>query len=192
MVDRVCLDLNVLLAPVIAAASARALGRSVRPAATRELVRWAHRGASPSGPYQLVCSESMLAHLETILLDRMAPATRPLGALRYPALLREAALRGPAPAPMPFATLGPVQAAAFQDAEDARVFADAVAGGADLLVTATLSDFAGVATETPWVSKEGVWLGGTVPLPGRAPLQIAHPRLAAQWLRSGTRPHPAP
>lgn len=88
----------------------------------------------------------MLAHLESILQDRMVPATRPLGALRYPALLREAALRGLAPAPMPFATVGPVQAAAFRDAEDARVFADAVAGGAGVLVTANLSDFAGVAT----------------------------------------------
>lgn len=74
--------------------------------------------------------------------------------------------------------------AAVQDAEDARVFADAVAGGPGLLVTAKRSDFVRVATATPWLSRDGVWLGGAVTLPGRLPLRIAHPRLAARWLRS--------
>lgn len=90
--DRLCLDLNVLLAPVISAAGARRCGRPVRAARTRGLVRWVMRGASPSGPCQLVASESMRSDLEGRRRVRLAAPHLLLHATRYPDLLRDRAL----------------------------------------------------------------------------------------------------
>ena len=72
----------------------------------------------------------------------------------------------------------------LRDEEDRHVLEVAVAGEADLLVTANMADF-----ETADVLKVG---DGTrirlYPRPGRATLVIAHPDQARDWLRAGALP----
>ena len=79
----------------------------------------------------------------------------------------------------PSLTLGGVGVIPTLDVEDRHVLETAWAGGADVLVTANLTDFVR-PTDEPIV--EGrlyqSWRGGV-------PMMLAHPFEAARWLRSG-------
>jgi hypothetical protein len=72
----------------------------------------------------------------------------------------------------------------LRDEEDRHVLEVAIAGEADLLVTANMADF-----ESADVFKVG---DGTRirlhPRPGQATLVIAHPNQARDWLRAGIQP----
>lgn len=171
---RLCLDLNVWVADFLGTRRGRRGGRSPWLA---DAVR---SGACQAGPLQLVISLGMLDRLALVLTrefqveaDAAETLVRAIGSV---------ASFGPA-GDHPHALVGG-GVYPLRDEEDRHVLEVAVAGDADLLVTANMADF-----ETADVLKVGD--GARIrlyPRPGRATLVIAHPDQARDWLRAGMLP----
>ncbi|WP_424140310.1 PIN domain-containing protein [Roseomonas chloroacetimidivorans] len=171
---RLCLDLNVWVADFLGTRRGRRGGSSPWLA---DAVR---SGACQAGPLQLVVSLGMLDRLALVLTrefqveaDAAETLVRAIGGV---------ASFGPA-GDHPHALVGG-GVYPLRDEEDRHVLEVAVAGEADLLVTANMADF-----ETADVLKVG---DGTrirlYPRPGQATLVIAHPDQARDWLRAGVPP----
>jgi len=174
---RLCLDLNVWVADFLGARRGRRGGSSPWLA---DAVR---SGACQAGPLQLVVSLGMLDRLALVLTrefqveaDAAETLVRAIGGV---------ASFGPA-GDHPHALVGG-GVYPLRDVEDRHVQEVAVAGEADLLVTANMADF-----ETPDVLRVS---DGTrirlYPRPGQIPLVIAHPDQAHDWLRAGVLPSAA-
>ena len=171
---RLCLDLNVWVADFLGTRRGRRGGSSPWLA---DAVR---SGTCQAGPLQLVVSLGMLDRLALVLTrefqveaDAAETLVRAIGGV---------ASFGPA-GDHPHALVGS-GVYPLRDEEDRHVLEVAVAGEADLLVTANMADF-----ETADVLKVGD--GARIrfyPRPGRATLVIAHPDQARDWLRSGVAP----
>ena len=171
---RVCLDLNIWVADFLGTRRGRRGGSSPWLA---DAVR---SGACPAGPLQLVVSLGMLDRLALVMVrefqveaDAAETLVRAIGSL---------ASLGPA-GDHPHALIGG-GVYPLRDEEDRHVLEVAVAGEADLLVTANMADF-----EADDIRKVGD--GARVrlyPRPGRAALVIAHPDKACDWLRTGIPP----
>ncbi len=171
---RLCLDLNVWVADFLGTRRGRRGGSSPWLA---DAVR---TGTCQAGLLQLVVSLGMLDRLALVLTrefqveaDAAETLVRAIGGV---------ASFGPA-GDHPHALVGG-GVYPLRDEEDRHVLEVAVAGEADLLVTANMADFA-----TPDILKVG---DGTrirlYPHPGQATLVIAHPDQARDWLRSGVPP----
>jgi len=130
-VVRLCLDLNVF----IAAELSKAAGR--RDSASQLLVGYVEQGHSSLGPIQLVISQGMLDRLEVRFHDAAGLSQENAAALVT--TLAELARLGPA-------GLGRVMPVGtgvlpMREPEDRGVLETALAGRADLLVTANWRDF---------------------------------------------------
>ena len=174
---RLCLDLNVWVADFLGTRRGRRGGSSPW------LADAMRTGVCPAGPLQLVVSLGMLDRLAVVLArefrieaDAAETLVRAIGGV---------ASFGPAGG-HPHAVIGG-GVYPLRDEEDRHVLEVAVAGEADLLVTANMTDF-----ETADILKVG---DGTrvrlCPRPGRAALVIAHPDQARDWLRAGVPPSTA-
>ena len=171
---RLCLDLNVWVADFLGTRRGRRGGSSPWLA---DAVR---AGVCPAGPLQLVVSLGMLGRLGLVLVrefqvepDAAEGLVRAIGGLSSlgPAGGHPHALVGGGVYPL-------------RDEEDRHVLEVAIAGEADLLVTANMADF-----EAADISKVGDGARLRLcPRPGRAALIIAHPDQARDWLRAGTSP----
>jgi predicted nucleic acid-binding protein len=174
MTLRVCLDLNVLVANLLA----RAKGR--QGTACQALVAAVRRGRCAAGPVQLVISWGMLDRLEDVLRHQLGIARGT--AQRYRASLAALAVAGPSGLP-PSLTLGGTGVVPLHDVEDRHVLETALAGRADWLVTANLADF--IAPGDDVVIEDRLVVRRAPP----RELQLVHPFLAAAWLRQ---PWPSP
>lgn len=167
---RVCLDLNVFVADLLA----RREGRE--DTAVRVLVDGVARTATPLGRLQLVISVEMLNRLRSVLEGLLGVS--PAAVETYVGAVTRYARSGPSGQP-PLLVLGGTGVLPVPDREDAHVLETAVAGRADLLVTADMDDFAfsdTTALETNRVLRFRR---------GDHDLVIAHPFRAARWLRKG-------
>ena len=174
---RLCLDLNVWVADFLGTRRGRRGGSSPWLA---DAVR---AGTCQAGPLQLVVSLGMLDRLALVLMrefqvdaDAAETLVRAIGGV---------ASFGPA-SDHPHVLIGG-GVYPLRDEEDRHVLEVAVAGAADLLVTANMADF-----ETPDVIKVGD--GSRIrlyPRPEQALLVIAHPDQARDWLRAGVLPSAA-
>ena len=170
---RLCLDLNVWVADFLGTRRGRRGGSSPWLA---DAVR---SGACQAGPLQLVVSLGMLDRPALVLTrefqveaDAAETLARAIGSV---------ASFEPA-GDHPHAVVGGVYP--LRDEEDRHVLEVAVAGEADLLVTANMADF-----ETADILKIGDDARIRLyPRPGQATLVIAHPDQARDWLRAGVLP----
>ena len=182
---RVCLDVNVWIAHLLAIQNSRVGGSA------SGLVRIVHDMTCAAGPVQLVISWEMLGTLEAVLArlefdpQSISDNTAALigimkaGPLRFdPHLLPEGGRSLP-----------------MKDMEDAGVLASAIAARADLLIADNLDDFAikdaeRVATQT--VRRRGGSRRQLYALilerSDGVSLVIAHPIDAIEWLDAGMRP----
>lgn len=167
---RLCLDLNVFVADLLA----RLAGRD--DTAVRLLVKCAAHTTTPLGPVQLIVSVGMLNRLRTVLETGLGVS--PETTETYTGALTACTRYGPS-GRSPLLVLGGTGVLPMPDREDAHVLETAIAGRADLLVTADMADF--------------TFPGVTVLDEGRVlrfrradhDVVIAHPFRAARWVRQG-------
>lgn len=169
---RVCLDLNVWVANLLAGR----LGRT--GTATQTCVAAVQRGATSFGDAQLVISWGMLTRLRAVLEDKLALPSEVVGP--YLAAIAASARVGAPGAPL--VVLGGTGAMPIRDAEDAHVVAVAVAGYADVIVTANFADF--VPYQAVVVQPDRV----AVLAHAAGRLVVAHPAAFAEWVRGGALP----
>jgi predicted nucleic acid-binding protein len=171
---RLCLDLNVWVADFLGTR------RGKRGGSSPWLADAVRSGACQAGPLQLVVSLGMLDRLSLVLTrefrieaDAAETLVRAIGSVASfgPAGDHPQALVGGGVYPL-------------RDEEDRHVLEVAIAGQADLLVTANMADF-----ETDDILKigDGVRIR-LYPRPGQATLVITHPDQARNWLRAGIQP----
>lgn len=171
---RLCLDLNVWCAALIASRRGRTGSSSVA------LVEAVRRGECPLGPVQLVVSWGMLDRLRQVYVDALA--IDPVDAEINLRAIAGMARLGPA-GDAPHLLLGGTGVMPIHDAEDAHVLEVALAGRADIVATANLDDF--------MVRQSDVLLRGRIGLhrsPAGHAVIIAHPDQVAGWLRRRTFP----
>ncbi len=166
---RVCIDLNVLCAAILADARGRA------DTASQTVLNAVRRGGSPLGEMQLVISWSMLNTLRRVLLTRFPLSPQAVEA----AVSAIAGLARTGPhADGPHLLLGGgVQP--LRDVEDAHVMDVALAGRADLIVTNNFKDF--VAYRTDVRVPERIAVHSTAD----ARVVVAQVFAAAEWFRQG-------
>lgn len=174
---RLCLDLNVFVADLLSPRS-----RDQRSAASF-LVDTVRNGECPVGPVQLVVSHGMLNRLRSVLETR--GGLDPAAARRFVGGVAAIAANGPS-WDAPYLVLGGVGVVPMRDEEDRGVLEAAVGGRAHLLATANLRDFAGIGGPARITLSPGQVL--LYKQPGKPPLVIAAPTLAARWLRLGVFP----
>lgn len=171
---RLCLDLNIWVADFLGTRRGRRSGSSPWLA---DAVR---SGICQAGPLQLVVSIGMLDRLALVLTreflveaDAAETLVRAIGGV---------ASFGPAGDHLHALVGGGVYP--LRDEEDRHVLEVAVAGGADLLVTANMINF-----DTADVVRvdDGTRIR-LHPRPGQATLVIAHPDQARDWLRARVLP----
>ena len=184
---RVCLDLNVFVADLLAA------GQGRNGSAT-QLVEMVRRGWCALGPVQLVVSWTMLETLRIVL-------TRTLGrndawANLLVKNIADIAAGGALYRP-PHLLLGGTGTRPMMDAEDATVLDAAIAGQADLLVTGNIDDFLrGGKSMLPSeiIADRRLKTGKVVPAVAAIPrfgephLIVALPQEAVVWLSRGIEP----
>jgi hypothetical protein len=147
------------------------LGR--RGTAAQTLVDAVRSGLSPRGPVALVISWGMLNRLREVLVRFDFGANQ---ADRLIQVIATIARDGPS------LTLGGVGVLPLDDEEDRHVLETALAGGADMLVTQNLRDFARQDARTLVADRyHGVEAAG-------GKLLIVHTYAAAAWLRGENPP----
>lgn len=167
---RLCLDLNVWLGAFLSERLERT------GTATQALVDAVRSGACERGPVALVISWGMLNRLQKVLMAQGFGEPEAQGLIE---VIATYAREGPS------LTLGGVGVLPMDDEEDRHVVETAFAGGADLLVTHNLDDFAGADAQALVASRA---YGATR---GAAKLLILHTYEAAAWLRGEPIPHQA-
>uniref|UniRef100_B8HZ90 PIN domain-containing protein n=1 Tax=Cyanothece sp. (strain PCC 7425 / ATCC 29141) TaxID=395961 RepID=B8HZ90_CYAP4 len=170
---RFCLDLNIWCAALLAERKGR------QGTAAQTLVQMVRLGTCPLGPVQLVISWGMLNRLRLVL-------ERDLGVIPETADLLIETIGGYAhlgPAGIsPQLILGGTGVLALRDQEDAHVLEVAIAGRANLLITANFKDFLSKDTDVVVPEQHAIHNA-----PGHR-FHIVHPYLTLDWLRSGTIP----
>lgn len=165
---RLCLDLNIWCAALLADKKGR------QGTASQTLVEIARRGHCPLGAVQLVISWGMLNRLRKVLEESLNVPH--LAADLYIDTIRGYAQLGPTGA-SPQLTLGGVGIIALQDEEDAHVVETALAGRANVLVTANFRDFISNDTHIIAPERHAVHVAAT------HAFHIVHPYLMMDWLR---------
>jgi predicted nucleic acid-binding protein len=157
---RVCLDLNVWCAQLLAARAGR------EDTACQAIVR-AVRRPDTQRPLQLVISWGMLLRLEQVLTRKLEFPVADVAALIQ--LIAGYAAQGPA------LTLGGVGVIPIVDAEDRHVLETAWAGEADVLVS---GDVSGLLTDAEVLIPDRL----AVLMRGGRRLYLVHPFAFAAWL----------
>jgi len=170
---RLCLDLNIWCANLIS------IRKGKQNTASQRLVDMVRQGTCGLGPVQLVISWGMLNRLRRVL-EKDLQVEHSAADLYIDAIQGYAQL-GPAGLG-PQLTLGGTGVLALPDTEDAHVLETALAGQADVLVTANFSDFIANDTQIILPNRHAFY---TTPA---HQVQIVHPYLMMNWLRKGQIP----
>jgi predicted nucleic acid-binding protein len=165
---RLCLDLNIWCSALLADKKGR------QGTASQTLVEIARHGYCPLGSAQLVISWGMLNRLRKVLEESLKVPH--LAADLYIDTIRGYAQLGPT-GTSPQLTLGGVGIIALQDEEDAHVVETALAGRANVLVTANFRDFISNDTRIIVPERHAVHTAAT------HAFHIVHPYLMMAWLR---------
>jgi predicted nucleic acid-binding protein len=171
---RVCLDLNVWCAALLADRKGR------RNTASQCLVAMVRQGSCLSSPVQLVISWGMLNRLLKVLVQNLQVSSQT--AELYISTIAAYAHLG-AVGTSPQLTLGGTGVIPLQDTEDAHVLETAIAGRANVLITANFKDFISKDVQVVIPDRHAVYRG-----PDDHAFQIVHPYLMMDWIRSGQIP----
>lgn len=167
---RLCLDLNIWCANLISKQKEK------QNTASQNLVEIVRQGTCGIGPVQLVISWGMLNRLR-LVLEKNLQVPYPVAKLYVDAIRGYAELGSSGAGPQ--LTLGGTGVVALRDSEDAHVLETALAGQADVLVTANFSDFISNDTKIVVPGRHAIH---TTP---RHSFHIVHPYLMMGWLRQG-------
>jgi predicted nucleic acid-binding protein len=171
---RVCLDLNIWCAALLADRKGR------QNTASQSLVAMVRQGSYLTSPVQLVISWGMLNRLQKVLVQDLKVSTQT--AELYISTIAAYACLG-AMGASPQLTLGGTGVIPIRDTEDAHVLETAIAGKADVLITANFKDFISKDTEVVIPDRHAVYRS-----PDDHAFQIVHPYLMMDWVRSGQVP----
>jgi predicted nucleic acid-binding protein len=171
---RVCLDLNIWCAALLADRKGR------QNTASQSLVVMVRQGSCLSLPVQLVISWGMLNRLQKFLVQDLKVSTQT--AELYISTIAAYACLG-AMGTSPQLTLGGTGVIPIRDTEDAHVLETAIAGKADVLITANFKDFISKDTQVVIPDRHAVYRS-----PDDHVFQIVHPYLMMEWMRSGQVP----
>ncbi len=172
---RVCLDLNIWCAALLAD------GKGRENTASQSLVAMIRQGACLSRPVQLVISWGMLNRLRKVLTQDLKVSAHT--ADFYLSTIAAYAHLGALGA-SPQLTLGGTGVIPLRDTEDAHVLETAIAGKADFLITANFKDF--ITKNTAVVNPDRHAIHHSPD----CTVHIVHPYLMMDWLRSGKIPDP--
>lgn len=172
---RVCLDLNIWCAALLAD------GKGRENTASQSLVAMIRQGACLSHPVQLVISWGMLNRLRKVLTQNLKVSAQT--ADFYLSTITAYAQLG-ALGTSPQLTLGGTGIVPLRDTEDAHVLETAIAGRANFLITANFKDF--ITNNTAMVSSNR----HTIHHSPDCTVHIIHPYLMMEWLRTGKMPDP--
>jgi predicted nucleic acid-binding protein len=171
---RVCLDLNIWCAALLADRNGR------QNTASQSLVAMVRKGSCLSLPVQLVISWGMLNRLQKVLVLDLKVSTQT--AELYISTIAAYARLG-AMGASPQLTLGGTGVIPIRDTEDAHVLETALAGRVNVLITANFRDFISKDTQVVIPDRHAVYRS-----PDDHAFQIVHPYLMMDWLRSGQVP----
>jgi predicted nucleic acid-binding protein len=166
---RVCLDLNIWYAALLAD------GKGRENTASQSLVAMIRQGVCLSHPVQLVISWGMLDRLRKVLTQDLKVSAQT--ADFYLSAIAAYAHLGPLGA-SPQLTLGGTGIVPLRDTEDAHVLETAIAGKTDFLITANFKDFITKNTAVVSLDRHAIH---------RSPdgsIHIVHPYLMMEWLRT--------
>jgi predicted nucleic acid-binding protein len=172
---RVCLDLNIWCAALLAD------GKGRENTASQSLVAMIRQGICLSQPVQLVISWGMLNRLRKVLTQdlKVSEQTTDFYLSTIAAYAHLGALGA-----SPQLTLGGTGVIPLRDTEDAHVLETAIAGRADFLVTANFKDFIMEKTAIVSPNRYALHQGSD------STIHIVHPYLMMEWLRTGIMPEP--
>lgn len=165
---KLCLDLNIWCAALLADIKGN------RNSACQSIVNFVRYGHCYSRKVELIISWGMLNRLEQVLL-RLTP-------LAEDASFYVNVISGYAQLSNPQLILGGTGVLAIDDLEDQQVLETAVAGKADLLITANFQDFLNKDVKTIIPNKYAIY-----DFPDHH-IHIVHPYLAVNWLNKDTIP----
>lgn len=165
---RLCLDLNIWCAALLADFKGR------QNTSSQRLVQIVRVGFCSLGDVELVISWGMLERLEKVLVYDLK-VKFPIARLYLDAIVGFAQLA-------PQLTLGGTGILPLEDVEDAHVLETAIAGRADILVTANFKDF--IANDSRIIVPERHLFYFS---PAHQ-VQIVHPYLMMDWLNDGNVP----
>jgi predicted nucleic acid-binding protein len=171
---RVCLDLNIWCAALLADRKGR------QNTASQSLVAMVRQRSCLSSPVQLVISWGMLNRLLKVLVQDLKVSTQ-TAELYISAIAAYARLGAMGASPQ--LTLGGMGVIPLRDTEDAHVMETAIAGRANILITANFKDFISKDTQVVIPGKHAVYRG-----PDDHAFQVVHPYLMMDWLRVGQIP----
>ncbi|HHP7232405.1 MAG TPA: PIN domain-containing protein [Xenococcaceae cyanobacterium] len=167
-VVRLCLDLNIWCAALLADFKGR------QNTSSQRLVQIVRSGFCSLGNVELVISWGMLERLEKVLIYNLK-IDFSVARLYLDAIIGFAQLA-------PQLTLGGTGILPLDDVEDAHVLETAIAGRADILVTANFKDF--IANDSRIIVPERHLFYFS---PAHQ-VQIVHPYLIMDWLNTATIP----
>jgi predicted nucleic acid-binding protein len=163
-----CLDFNIWCAALLSEKKGRSGTSSQR------LVEIVREGKSSLGEVQLVISWGMLNRLTKVLEEDLAVSYE--ASMMYINTIRGYAKLGVS------LTLGGTGVIPIQDIEDAHVLETAIAGKANVLVTANFKDFLGNDTQLIITQHHAIHIA-----PNHR-FHIVHPYLMMDWLHQGQMP----
>lgn len=166
---RLCLDLNIWVAALLADRKGR------NNTAAQYLIAVIRNGNDTVGEASLIISLGMLDELQSVIVERLKLSVEV--ASTYVSTIEEYAKLGTQ------LTLGGTGVIGLRDIEDAHVLETAIAGKADFLVTANFKDFV-VNRDTKIEIPERY----AIYYSSAHNVQIVHPYLMVEWLRSGNIP----
>ena len=166
---RLCLDLNIWCAALLADFKSR------QNTSAQRLVQIVRVGHSSLGDVELVISWGMIQRLEKVLVKDLQIDVA-VSNMYLEAIVGLAQLA-------PQLTLGGTGILPLRDTEDAHVLETAIAGKANVLVTANLKDF--VASDTQIIIRDRYLIHVT---PTHR-VQIVHPYLMMNWLNAASIPN---
>ncbi|MBE9043648.1 PIN domain-containing protein [Pleurocapsales cyanobacterium LEGE 10410] len=162
MILRLCLDLNIWCAALLAERKRR------QDTACQTLVKIVKDRECNWGRVELVISWGMLNRLEKVLVKDLQVSS--LSAQMYLRSIESYTLQSPQ------LTLGGTGVVPLHDTEDAHVLETAVAGKAQVLVTANFRDFVDKNVEIVLENRHGVYRSADFRC------HIVHPYLMVHWL----------
>jgi predicted nucleic acid-binding protein len=171
---RVCLDFNIWCAALLADRKGR------QNTASQSLVAMVRQGSCLSSPVQIVISWRMLNRFLKVLVQDLNVSTQ-TAELSIGSIAAYAHLGAMGASPQ--LTLGGMGVILLRDAEDAHVLKTAIAGRANILITANFKDFVSKDAQVVIPSRHAVYRS-----PNDHTFPIVHPYLMMDWMQSGQIP----
>lgn len=168
---RICLDLNIWCAALIADAKGR------QETACQILVRIVRQGKCSLGTVNLVISWGMLNRLQQVLQTNPKLSVLRDDAVTYTNLISTYAKLSPQ------LTLGGTGVLPLRDEEDRHVLETSLAGKADILVTANFADFLVKDVQIIQNNQHAIYFSS------EHKFHIVHPFLMIKWLNQGYIPN---